>query len=56
MPIDSANHATIEKMWQREVEAVHTYKLLAEREHDPNRRDILLRLTRAGAQARSTVG
>jgi VIT1/CCC1 family predicted Fe2+/Mn2+ transporter/rubrerythrin len=31
-------------MWQREVEAAHTYRLLAEREHDPNRRDILIRL------------
>ena len=31
-------------MWRREVEAAHTYKLLAEREHDPKRRDLLLRI------------
>ena len=31
-------------MWRREVEAAHTYKLLAEREPDPKRRDLLLRL------------
>jgi VIT1/CCC1 family predicted Fe2+/Mn2+ transporter/rubrerythrin len=42
--IDSVNLATVEKMWRREVEAAHTYKLLAGREHDPKRRDILLRL------------
>ena len=43
-PIDRVNLATVEKMWRREVEAAHTYKLLAEREHDAKRRDILLRL------------
>jgi vacuolar iron transporter family protein len=43
-PIDKANLATVEKMWRREVEAAHTYKLLAAREHDGKRRDILLRL------------
>ena len=42
--LDSVNLATVEKMWRREVEAAHTYKLLAEREHDLKRRDILLRL------------
>ena len=42
--IDKVNLATVEKMWRREVEAAHTYKLLAEREADPKRRDILLRL------------
>src|SRR6202050_1258897 len=31
-------------MWRREVEAAHTYKLLAEREPDPNRRALLLRI------------
>src|SRR6185436_17295369 len=36
--------ATVEKMWRREVEAAHTYKLLAEREHDHRRRDLLLRM------------
>jgi len=30
-PIDKMNIATVEKMWKREVEAAHTYKLLAER-------------------------
>ena len=44
MAIDPINLATVEKMWRREVEAAHTYKLLAERESDPKRRDILLRL------------
>jgi VIT1/CCC1 family predicted Fe2+/Mn2+ transporter/rubrerythrin len=44
MGIDSINLATVEKMWKREVEAAHTYKLLADRETDPKRRDILLRL------------
>ena len=44
MAIDQINLATIERMWRREVEAAHTYKLLAARETDPKRRDILLRL------------
>jgi len=44
MAVDQVNLATIERMWRREVEAAHTYKLLAERETDPKRRDILLRL------------
>jgi len=44
MAIDKVNLATVEKMWRREVEAAHTYKLLAQRETDPKRRDILLRL------------
>ena len=43
-PIDKINLATVEKMWRREVEAATTYRLLANREHDPKRRDILLRL------------
>jgi VIT1/CCC1 family predicted Fe2+/Mn2+ transporter/rubrerythrin len=42
--IDKVNLATVEKMWRREVEAAHTYKLLAEREPDAKRKDILLRL------------
>jgi VIT1/CCC1 family predicted Fe2+/Mn2+ transporter/rubrerythrin len=42
--IDKVNLATVEKMWRREVEAAHTYKLLAQRETDQKRRDILLRL------------
>src|SRR5215467_4382837 len=44
MPIDKTNLATVEKMWRREVEAATTYKHLADREHDPKRKDILLRL------------
>jgi VIT1/CCC1 family predicted Fe2+/Mn2+ transporter/rubrerythrin len=44
MTMDEANLSTIEQMWRREVEAAHTYKLLADREHDAKRRDILLRL------------
>jgi VIT1/CCC1 family predicted Fe2+/Mn2+ transporter/rubrerythrin len=44
MTIDKVNLATVEKMWRREVEAASTYKHLANREHDPKRRDILLRL------------
>src|ERR1700730_7372721 len=44
MAIDKVNLATVEKMWRREVEAASTYKPLANREHDPKRRDILLRL------------
>ncbi len=42
--MDQVNLATIERMWRREVEAAHTYKLLAARESDPKRRNILLRL------------
>src|SRR3979490_945944 len=42
--IDKGNFATVEKMWRREVEAAATYKHLANREKDPKRRDILLRL------------
>ena len=44
MPSDRVTLQTIEKMWRREVEAAATYRHLAEREHDPRRRDILLRL------------
>src|SRR5437660_12782187 len=42
--MDPKNLATVEKMWRREVEAATTYRLLAGREHDPKRRDILMRL------------
>ena len=41
---ETANLITVEKMWRREVEAAHTYKLLAERERDPRRRGLLLRM------------
>src|SRR4249920_2966915 len=44
MSIDKMNLATVEKMWRREVEAAATYKHLANREADPKRRDILMRL------------
>jgi vacuolar iron transporter family protein len=44
MAIDQVNLATVEKMWRREVEAAHTYKLLAGRDPDPKRKEILLRL------------
>ncbi len=39
--------AALEQMWRREVEAAGTYRLLAEREPDPNRRSILNRLADA---------
>jgi VIT1/CCC1 family predicted Fe2+/Mn2+ transporter/rubrerythrin len=42
--MDHGNLATVERMWRREVEAAHTYKLLAARESDPKRAAILLRL------------
>jgi VIT1/CCC1 family predicted Fe2+/Mn2+ transporter/rubrerythrin len=38
------NLATVETMWRREVEAAHTYKLLAEREPDPKRRALLVKM------------
>jgi VIT1/CCC1 family predicted Fe2+/Mn2+ transporter/rubrerythrin len=44
MALDKVNLATVEKMWRREVEAASTYKHLANREHDPKRKDILQRL------------
>ena len=44
MALDKVNLATVEKMWRREVEAASTYKHLANREHDPKRKDILMRL------------
>lgn len=44
MALDKANLVTVQKMWRREVEAASTYKHLADREHDPKRKDILLRL------------
>jgi VIT1/CCC1 family predicted Fe2+/Mn2+ transporter/rubrerythrin len=44
MSLDKMNLATVEKMWRREVEAAATYKHLAERDPDPRRKDILMRL------------
>jgi VIT1/CCC1 family predicted Fe2+/Mn2+ transporter len=45
MALDKVNLATVERMWRREVEAATTYKHLAERESDPRRREILLKLS-----------
>jgi VIT1/CCC1 family predicted Fe2+/Mn2+ transporter/rubrerythrin len=42
--MDKGNLATIENMWRREVEAATTYTHLANRETDPKRKEILLRL------------
>jgi vacuolar iron transporter family protein len=36
--------SVVREMWRREMEAAGTYRILAEREHDRPRRDILLRL------------
>ena len=36
--------SALREMWRREVEAAGTYRILAERENDLRRRDILLRL------------
>jgi vacuolar iron transporter family protein len=44
MAIDHPNLSTVQKMWRREVEAAATYRHLAERERDPKRKDILMRL------------
>jgi VIT1/CCC1 family predicted Fe2+/Mn2+ transporter/rubrerythrin len=44
MSLDRTNLATVEKMWRREVEAAATYKHLANREVDPKRKAILMRL------------
>src|SRR5581483_5550778 len=44
LAMEARNLATVQKMWQREVEAAATYRHLAERERDPKRRDILNRL------------
>src|SRR5471032_3478754 len=44
MSLDKMNLATVEKMWRREVEAAATYKHLADRDPDPRRKDILMRL------------
>ena len=44
MKKDARNLATVESMWRTEVEAAHTYRLLAGREQNHQRRDILLRL------------
>jgi VIT1/CCC1 family predicted Fe2+/Mn2+ transporter len=42
--MESRNLSTVQKMWRREVEAAATYRHLAERERDRNRKDILMRL------------
>ena len=56
MAIDKVNLATVEKMWRREVEAAHTYKLLAERETDPEAARHPAAPGRAGRQARRALG
>ncbi len=38
---------TFQKLWRREIETAATYRLLAQRESDPRRRDILTQLARA---------
>src|SRR5438094_518587 len=42
--MDPGNVATVKKMWRREVETATTYRLVAGREQDQKRRDILIRL------------
>src|SRR5438309_1037201 len=42
--MDTGNFVSVKKMWRREVEAATTYRHLANRETDPKRRDILVRL------------
>ena len=44
MPLDKTHLATVQMMWRREVEAAATYRHLANRERDPRRKDILMRL------------
>jgi vacuolar iron transporter family protein len=44
MPFDKTHLATVQLMWRREVEAAATYRHLANRERDPRRKDILMRL------------
>ena len=42
--MDPVNLETVRKMWRREVEAATTYRHLADRETDAQRKNILLRL------------
>jgi VIT1/CCC1 family predicted Fe2+/Mn2+ transporter len=42
--MEPKNLATVQNMWRREVEAAATYRHLANREKDPKRRNILIRL------------
>jgi vacuolar iron transporter family protein len=42
--MEPRNLATVQNMWRREVEAAATYRHLANREKDPKRKDILIRL------------
>jgi len=44
MAFDKTHLATVQLMWRREVEAAATYRHLANRERDPRRKDILMRL------------
>lgn len=47
MKRDDKRVSALERMWRQEVEASITYRLLSERETDPHRRGILLRLAEA---------
>jgi vacuolar iron transporter family protein len=44
MPTEPDHLSAVQEMWRREVEAAGTYRILAQREADTRRRDILLRL------------
>ncbi|HEV3216619.1 MAG TPA: VIT1/CCC1 transporter family protein [Vicinamibacterales bacterium] len=44
MASETDHLSTVREMWRREMEAAGTYRILAEREKDRPRRDILLRL------------
>ena len=44
MPPEPDHLGALREMWRREVEAAGTYRILAERETDQNRRNILLQL------------
>ena len=42
--MDRSNLSTVQAMWRKEVEAAATYRHLADRELDPKRKEILIRL------------
>jgi len=44
MAPESDHLGALREMWRREVEAAGTYRILADRETDQNRRNILLKL------------
>ena len=47
MPERSTQLSALQTCWHREMEAATTYRILAERERDPRRREILTRLAEA---------